>query len=402
MYIIESTIYVSVLTIFMMIMMKRTTFFRMNRILLICGTAVCMILPFVNLNIPDPSIELDPTYVIGMALQPLMETTESSQVWDRSGSILIILYFAGASISLILTGVSYYRMAKVTRSFPVSRKGDIRLRISEEDIPSFSWGRNIVISRRNLEENPAILRHEQMHVKCGHTIDLALYSIITAVHWFNPLVWIARNELKMLHEYEADELTTKEECDIAAYQRLILQTAVGTENFQQANEFSHRRLKGRIRMMGRKRSGRWMLMAYLTCIPLVAVTMLCCADLNASDKTEDTYIKETADEPVPFILFETQPMFQGEDIQSFSRWVNQRLIYPENAKKNGITGRVTISFTVSETGKLTDIKVLSGVHPDLDKEALRVVSMAPDWTPGIAGGKPVPTTFTFPIIFNLR
>lgn len=58
MYIIESTIYISVFTLFMMIMMKRTTFFRMNRILLVCGTAVCMILPLVDLNVPKASIEL--------------------------------------------------------------------------------------------------------------------------------------------------------------------------------------------------------------------------------------------------------------------------------------------------------------------------------------------------------
>lgn len=402
MYIIESTIYVSVLTVFMMIMMKRTTFFRMNRILLICGTAVCMILPFVNLNIPKASIELDPTYVIGMALQTLKENGENSQERINYGNILKIIYLAGIAMTVTMTAVSYYRMGKVIRSFPISRNGHLKLRISEDEIPSFSWGRNIVVSRRNIEENPAILRHEQMHVECGHTIDLVLYSIVNAVHWFNPLVWIARNELKMVHEYEADKLTTRDECDITAYQRLILQTAVGSEKFHQANGFSHRRLKGRIRMMGRKRSGKWVLMAYLACIPTVAVTMICCADLNAYGRQEDAYRKETADKPVPFILFETQPMFQGEDIQSFARWVNQRLIYPENAKKNGITGRVTISFTVSETGKLTDIKVANVVHPDLEKEALRVMSMAPDWTPGIAGGKPVPTTFIFPIIFNLR
>ena len=393
MYIIESTIYISVFTLFMMIMMKRTTFFRMNRILLVCGTAVCTILPLVDLNVPKASIELDPTYVIGMVLQPLMENGESSQEGMNYGNILKIIYLAGTAMTVTMTAVSYYRMAKVIRSFPISRNGHLKLRISEDEIPSFSWGRNIVISRRNLEENPAILRHEQMHAECGHTIDLAVYSIFTAVHWFNPIVWMARNELKMLHEYEADELITKDGYDIAEYQSLILQTAVGTESFQQANGFSYHSLKRRIRMMGNRKSKGWMRAVYLTCIPLVTGAMLCSADIYAADRPE---------EPVPFTLLDTQPMFQGEDAQSFSRWVNQRLIYPESAKHDRVTGRVTVSFTVSKTGKITDIKVRNGAHPDLDKEAVRVVSMAPDWTPGIAGGRPVPTTFTFPIIFNLR
>ena len=63
---------------------------------------------------------------------------------------------------------------------------------------------------------------------------------------------------------------------------------------------------------------------------------------------------------------------------------------------------MVLSFTVTETGKVTDAKVLRGVHEDLDKEALRVVSSSPDWTPGMKDGKPVAVTYTFPVIFQTR
>ncbi|MBR6732684.1 MAG: energy transducer TonB, partial [Bacteroidales bacterium] len=67
-----------------------------------------------------------------------------------------------------------------------------------------------------------------------------------------------------------------------------------------------------------------------------------------------------------------------------------------------IQGRITLSFTVSETGKVTDVTVRRGVDPILDKEAVRVVELSPDWTPGQLNGRNVPVTYTFPVIFRLR
>jgi protein TonB len=79
--------------------------------------------------------------------------------------------------------------------------------------------------------------------------------------------------------------------------------------------------------------------------------------------------------------------------------VNERLVYPEVAKKNGQQGRVTLQFTIGKDGNVTKVKVLRGVSPELDAEAVRVGSMSPAWTPGIKDGKPVSVTYTFPIIF---
>lgn len=107
-------------------------------------------------------------------------------------------------------------------------------------------------------------------------------------------------------------------------------------------------------------------------------------------------------EAVPFQLVEEKPTFQGGDANNFSRWVNSNLVYPREAHDKGIQGRVTMSFTVSESGKVTDVKVLKGVHPLLDEEAKRVVKQSPAWTPGKTDGKVVSVTYTFPVIFKLR
>ena len=108
------------------------------------------------------------------------------------------------------------------------------------------------------------------------------------------------------------------------------------------------------------------------------------------------------EEAIPFQLVEEKPSFQGGDANQFSKWVNSRLVYPEIAKENGVQGRVTLQFTVEKDGSVTKVKVLRGVDPSLDKEAVRVVSQSPKWKPGKQRDRAVPVTYTFPVIFQLR
>ena len=116
-------------------------------------------------------------------------------------------------------------------------------------------------------------------------------------------------------------------------------------------------------------------------------------------EVEEEVVEEEA---IPFQLVEEKPSFQGGDANQFSKWVNSRLEYPEIAKENGVQGRVTLQFTVEKDGSVTKVKVLRGVDPSLDKEAVRVVSMSPKWSPGKQRDRAVPVTYTFPVIFQLR
>ena len=116
-------------------------------------------------------------------------------------------------------------------------------------------------------------------------------------------------------------------------------------------------------------------------------------------EVEEEVVEEEA---IPFQLVEEKPSFQGGDANTFSKWVNTRLEYPEIAKENGVQGRVTLQFTVEKDGSVTKVKVLRGVDPSLDKEAVRVVSMSPKWKPGKQRDRAVPVTYTFPVIFQLR
>lgn len=120
------------------------------------------------------------------------------------------------------------------------------------------------------------------------------------------------------------------------------------------------------------------------------------------DYIETVEEEAVEEEAIPFALVENKPTFQGGDANTFSKWVNSRLEYPEIAKENGIQGRVTLQFTVNTDGSVSDVKVLRGVDSSLDKEAVRVVASSPKWKPGMQRDKPVRVTYTFPVIFQLR
>lgn len=120
------------------------------------------------------------------------------------------------------------------------------------------------------------------------------------------------------------------------------------------------------------------------------------------DYVEDVEDEVVEEEAIPFQLVEQKPSFNGGDANEFSKWVNQRLVYPEIAKENGVQGRVMLQFTVNADGSVSNVKVLRGVDASLDKEAVRVVSSSPKWKPGRQRDRAVKVTYTFPVIFQLR
>ena len=124
--------------------------------------------------------------------------------------------------------------------------------------------------------------------------------------------------------------------------------------------------------------------------------------VEIQDYVEEVKEEVVEEETIPFQLVEEKPKFQGGDANDFSKWVNQRLVYPEVAKENGVQGRVMLQFTVGTDGSVSGVKVLRGVDPSLDKEAVRVVSQSPKWTPGKQRDRKVKVTYTFPVIFQLR
>jgi len=117
---------------------------------------------------------------------------------------------------------------------------------------------------------------------------------------------------------------------------------------------------------------------------------------------ETEEVEEEVKEEEVFLIVEEMPSFGTGGANEFRKYIAENLRYPEVAAENGIQGRVFVQFVVEADGRLTNVKVLRGVDPSLDKEAMRVVESSPKWNAGKQRGKPVRVSFTFPIIFVLQ
>ena len=416
-YMLRSGLYLSLFYAFYLLVMRRTTFFRLNRALLLAGSYLCLLLPLIRLRTITVSIVSEGPTMVGVEGEGVAASAPFS--WQ---TILLGLYLAGALVTLALYGVSAWKMGRLIRSGKAEEREGCRLVLLDQDVPSFSWGRKVVMSRRDLAQNPAIFTHERMHVQCRHSLDMILFLPLQCVFWWNPLVWITREELRLVHEYEADEGVIQNGIDATQYQLLLVRKAVGEHRFTLASGFQHAQLKNRIAMMLKPISPLWMRYAYLILFPVLAVFMYACnptknnqvpapaaaeevapeaIPANDAPQTIEVAVPEKG-EAVPFQLVETKPGFNGGDANEFSKWVNSQLKYPEQAKKDKIQGRVTLQFTVGADGVVRDARVIRGAHELLDAEALRVVSASPKWEPGVQNGEPVNVTYTFPVIFQLR
>ena len=410
-YIARASLYLALFYAFYLLVMRRTSLFRFNRIALLLGTVVCHLLPLLRLRtviLPQVAIPVSP------------ETLEATGVPVGASAPpfpwLPVLYAGGVLTILVLCLLSAVRTRRIIRSGVQQPCEGCRLTLVERDLPSFSWGRRVVMSRSDYEKYPAILAHELQHIRCRHSLDVLLMTAVSALHWFNPLVWIARAELKLLHEYEADEGLIRKGIDATSYQLLLVRKAVGEQRFSLANGFNHAKLKQRITMMHKKQTPARVRFAYVAVLPLLAATMFVCNPARARIiSSESASIAEApfttpvvtnqnppAEDSVPYANLEIKPKFNGNEAGEFAKWVNANLKYPKEAFESGIQGRVMVQFKICSDGEVRDVMVLRGVNELLDAEAVRVISSSPKWEPGLVDGKPVNVTYAFPIVFKLR
>ena len=412
---------------FFMLFMRKTTLFRLNRVILLTGTVLCLLLPLVRINV-ELSGQLTDYLLVRMVLPETVVggegvTNAAAGGWDWK-ALLYGVYTAGFTAVLISAAVSLCRIRKVIRKYKGVRycydgKRCAVLHVVENDMPSFSFMSHVVISRSDFGSHSEILIHECMHVRARHSVDMVFMSMVCALQWFNPLVWIMRSEIRMMHEYEADEAVLKQGIDAVQYQLLLVRKAVGDSCFLLASSFSHSKLKNRIAMMKKIKTTKWAALAYIACLPQLLAAM----SFNVTDSGNDVMSgtdtltalagsvelvaagPESADTAKVYEYFalDVPPKFNGGDArQEFPQWFYTRLVYPEDARDAGMEGRVIVQFQINKDGSVSDISILEGVCESIDNEVIRVVSESPDWTPGYVDGKPVNVTYAFPVLFQLR
>lgn len=112
--------------------------------------------------------------------------------------------------------------------------------------------------------------------------------------------------------------------------------------------------------------------------------------------------EEEPEEQTIFEVVEQMPEFPNGGMAGLMQYLSKNIKYPTIAQENGTQGRVTVQFVVNRDGSIVDAKVLRGVDPYLDKEAIRVITSMPKWKPGMQRGKAVRVKYTVPVMFRLQ
>lgn len=290
-YLIKSEICLVMLYLLFRFLMSRTTFFRLNRLTIIIGMVCCATLPLMEITTEQPTLYHSLQSVRSLlddAYPQTMPLASNEVAGDEAGTIAMVgdaqtrwvplviggFYLLGAGVVLVWLAVSTFRMWTFIRQSESIPYKNYKLIITDRPVSSFSWGRYIVISRTDYSfYADEILRHEMMHLRHHHTLDLIFLQLFLVLHWFNPAVWLLKRELQEVHEYEADNGVLNTGIDATRYQLLLVKKAVGTRLYSMANGFNHSKLKNRIIMMLKERTNRWARLKLLLCVPVVAGTL---------------------------------------------------------------------------------------------------------------------------------
>lgn len=377
----------------------KETLHRLNRFVLVLIPPVSMILPFCVITFHKTVIV--PATETAAQAGAAMEASAPSAL--GAGIVAVAVYLAGVALVLFRILWSIWKIGRLIRSgYQVPVEGEkYRLVVTEEDVEPFSWMNFIVLSRKDYEAgNPEIILHEQAHINLRHSPDILMTDVLTAFQWYNPFVWMLGTDLRGIHEYEADEAVLKHGIDATQYQLFLIMKSAADHGYTLANSLRSGTIKNRIKMMIKRKTKAASSLKALLLIPIIGLSLAATARTVTDYQTPQNPEKKA---PEPFQLVEEKPSFNGGNAADFSKWVNERLVYPKEAKDKKIEGRLVLSFVITEKGKMTDVRVLRGADPLLDAEAVRVVSSSPAWVPGKnKDGEYVPVTYTFPVIFKLK
>ena len=278
-YILKSAVCLAMFYLFYRLLLSKETFHRFNRIALLGVMLLSCLLPLVKVTVEQVS----PVNAQVMSMEDLLLMYQwNSEAVVEEGSRpfhwqegLVLVYFVGLFFVIVRHLWSLGRMLYLIRHSRCKRLDNgIRLVVHRRKLAPFSWMRYIVISETDLKESGHhILVHEMAHIHHRHSWDLLLTEACAWLQWFNPAIWLLKQELQNIHEYEADEEVLRQGINAKEYQMLLIKKAVGARLYSIANSFNHSSLKKRITMMIRKKSNPWARAKYLYVLPLAAVTV---------------------------------------------------------------------------------------------------------------------------------
>ncbi|WP_426329914.1 M56 family metallopeptidase [Pedobacter sp. R-06] len=256
------------------LVLRRLTFYSINRIFLLFGIIFSSAYPFINLTGFFAGRKAVPAFVpqFNQQVSELVKQDAVSVFWQG----LTVLFYTGVllmALRLLVQFISLYRMHK--NSSP-DHLDDYKVRILNEEVSPFSFWQTIYINPHlhKKQDLSNILEHERVHVEEWHTLDIILAEICVVFYWFNPGVWLMKKAVRENIEFITDAKILKKGIDKKAYQYSLLDVGTLQPSVAIVNNFNLSDLKKRIKMMNAKRSSKVNLTRYLFVLPILLCVTL--------------------------------------------------------------------------------------------------------------------------------
>ena len=403
------------------LLLQRETFHRLNRAVLLAILVVSPLLPLIPLHTDDPTTfdevlaKIEGSLLSLPTSESVAEDTLLAQEDENAASGLWVRYCAYIYIIGIAVALTFYlfrllTLARILRrcqriSHPIIPK-DVHLMLDMRIKQPSSWMYWIFIDPIDLKKNAdAVLRHELAHVRMGHSWDLFLCDLTCHMLWCLPFVWMLRQDLVDVHEFQADEAVLQGGVTLEEYEHLLVRKAVQRQVLPIMNTLRRGAVKKRFAMMHCDRSSRLSRLKLLYLLPALAACLWVSAkaeiyttylngmlmtqeELEAIDPSTIEHVDvihhqkkvfvETATESVDTgrtrsgvrsdVIYDKvaeMPQFPGGEA-AFIQYLAQHVHYPLAAAKNGINGTVTVQFIVEADGRITHVQAISTPSENVD------------------------------------
>lgn len=277
---------IAVFYMFYRLLLSRETFHSLNRTVLLLTAIASYVLPLCVITMHKTVVvEAVGSSVDFGGLTMMVEEAPQMPLWQVL-AVGIFLLGVVATLGYTLSNVLRVWLL-IRRSEQHPQSDGTVVCVAPHDVSPFSWMHYIVLSPSDYETMDAsILAHERGHIRRHHSVDLILVDTLTALQWFNPAMWMLRQDLRAIHEYEADAAVLSQGINMRQYQYLLIQKAVSHCGYSVANGISHSTLKNRINMMlTNKKANRASLLKLLALVPIVGVALA----LNAETVNDYVY-----------------------------------------------------------------------------------------------------------------
>ncbi len=319
------------------------------------------------------------------------------------GSESVAPFFSGGILLLMVPGLflSFFRWMPLLSWFFRARRKERLGELWVYFVPGLSrecsffyWV--FVPENTQIPNDSWILRHELVHYRRWHSLDLLLMEAWLCVYWMNPFLYWLRQELQVVHEYEADQDCIAQG-NTSIYAEELVARAMGS-NAGPVHHFSLKsQLKYRLIMLYQPQTSTSRHRIWMAGLLVAGISILAACQ----QKTEETPRRSEEKVVVEDLSTLTQaPEFPG-GTASMIQYLSESLKYPESMKEDGVAARVVVSFVVGEEGKVRDATIVKSGGRDFDEEALHVVNAMPDWKAGTQGRKAVAVKMMLPIQFSL-